>query len=128
MYGNAMALKSLLDCGADATIRCYVSRLSPLHLAAEKDDPDITNMLIASEADVDCVDTYGATPLHYATCKGVPGPTNALLQHKADIPISDEQGNTPLSLAVTLSSLNLSLSSSSTTSRELLSQFSTCSG
>ena len=108
MYDNDVAVKSLLECGANFSVRCFVNKLSPLHLAAERDDPDIIDILIAAGADVNCVDRYGATPLHYAACEGIADVTEALLRNGADINVVDELGKTPLSVALKMGEIEVS--------------------
>ena len=108
MYDNDVVVKSLLEYGADFSVRCFVNKLSPLHLAAERDDPDIIDILIAAGADVNCVDRYGATPLHYAACEGIADVTEALLRNGADNNVADELGKNPLSVALKMGDIEVS--------------------
>ena len=108
MYDNDVVVKSLLEYGADFSVRCFVNKLSPLHLAAERDDPDIIDILIAAGAEVNCVDRYGATPLHYAACEGIADVTEALLRNGADINVADELGKNPLSVALKMGDIEVS--------------------
>ena len=106
MYYN-VATKALLDKGADLSIRCFVNKLYPLHVA-QKVDFDIIDILIAAGANVNCVDKYGATPLHYAACGDVACNIKTLLKHGADTKVFDQLGNTPLSLALKMGTFEVS--------------------
>ena len=85
MFSNPVAVRSLLQFGADVSIKCTVNKLSPLHLAAETEEPEIIDILVGAGADVNCVDIYGATPLHNAASEGIADVTESLLRNGADV-------------------------------------------
>ena len=90
--GDAPAVKSLLDRGADVNARGRY-QMTPLFKAAERGDAGIVRLLLERGADVTIKDTfYGATPLTWALDKshvevvraliekGVPGVEDVLAQ------------------------------------------------
>jgi hypothetical protein len=90
--GDAPAVKSLLDRGADVNARGRY-QMTPLFKAAERGNAEIVRLLLERGADVTIKDTfYGATPLTWALDKshvevvralierGVPGVEDVLAQ------------------------------------------------
>jgi ankyrin repeat protein len=70
---------------------------TPLHLAAQRADPRIAELLINSGTDVDTRDNYNMSPLHCALkfCRS-DATAQLLLAHGANFLVSDSHGWTPL--------------------------------
>jgi ankyrin repeat protein len=73
-----------------------------MHLAADRGDPRIVNLLLDFEAEVDPKDNNRMTPLHYAALKGRFDTAKILLDNGAEINPKDKQGHTPLALTLAL--------------------------
>lgn len=71
---------------------------TPLHLAAEKGQKEIVEMLLEKGADVNATDKEGRTPLHDAVFYRHYEIAKILLQHHSDPAKMDRAGNTPLHL------------------------------
>ena len=68
--------------------------------AAQIDDVDTVQALIASGTDVNIADRDGMTPLHHAANEGSNKVVAVLLKAGADFTLEDDEGDTPLILAV----------------------------
>ena len=75
------------------------SESTPLHLAANKGNKEIAELLLAKGADVNAKDKFGWTPLHEAAVGGHVALVELLLANKADVNAKDEKGWTPLKYA-----------------------------
>jgi uncharacterized protein len=98
--GDLAAVKQLLKEGADVNAPLG-DGMSALHWAAERGDPDLTNVLIYAGANLAAVTRIGQyTPLHIAARTGHPGVVKALLAAKADPNVkTSPSGATALHLA-----------------------------
>jgi len=67
-----------------------------LHLAAIMGHVEVTELLIASGADLEGTDKYGNTPLHYAAHHGLKETAKLLITKGADLNVKRDDGNTPL--------------------------------
>jgi len=78
---------------------------TPLHIAADGNEHECLELLIAAGADIRRADNYGRMPLHYAHGKS----TLLLLRAGAgaDVNTEDDQGKTPLLVLVTLTQPNI---------------------
>jgi ankyrin repeat protein len=81
--GDAPAVKTLLDKGADANAKWRYEQ-TPLFKAAERGDVEIVRLLLEHGADANVKDTfYGATPITWAADKGHVDVVRALLDKGA---------------------------------------------
>jgi hypothetical protein len=81
--GDAPAVKTLLDKGADANAKWRYEQ-TPLFKAAERGDVEIVRLLLEHGADANVKDTfYGATPITWAADKGHADVVRALLDKGA---------------------------------------------
>ena len=108
--GNQKSVAYLLDRGADVNYQNDFG-LSPLHVAASKQDKEMVRLFLTHKALVNVKDKAGRTALHYAV--GAKHPwwepkdgdieaTRLLLDHGADINIADNEGKTPLYYSIRL--------------------------
>lgn len=87
-------VRLLLD-GADPNSRDKDS-YTPLHYAADKDNTDLTRVLLAADADPNLKSVLGDTPLHRAAQYGKPAVVRMLLDAGADPDALGCGGCTPL--------------------------------
>jgi len=108
--GNQKSVVYLLDRGADVNFQNDLG-LSPLHVAASKQDKDAVALFLTHQALVNVKDKAGRTPLHYAVGAkqllwepkdGDIEAARLLLDHGADINVADNVGKTPLYYSVRL--------------------------
>ena len=96
-------LRLLLDHGADIHLpvhdRCC---WSALHLAAKSENPEIVQMILERNPEVEARDGQGETPLLTASSGGNPAVVQLLLDHGADPHARDDRGKTALDKAGTL--------------------------
>ena len=72
---------------------------TPLHFAAEENEPAALQAHIDRGCAVDAVDERGNTPLHLACRQGHVGIVQALLLHRADPTVRNRDGKTPMDYA-----------------------------
>ena len=96
--GDLAGVQAELDKGVD--VNASGNGQSPLHLAAIMGHVEVTELLIASGADLEGTDKYGNTPLHYAAHHGRKETTKLLIAKGVDVNAKDEDGETPLDLAI----------------------------
>jgi len=72
---------------------------TPLHLAAQNDDVEVTHMLIRAEVPMDPRNQNERTPIHIACYEGHLEIVEALLDAGANAEVQDEEAYTPLHLA-----------------------------
>ena len=92
--GDLAGVQAELDKGVD--VNAIGNGQSPLHLAAIMGHVEVTELLIASGADLEGTDKYGNTPLHYAAHHGRKETTKLLITKGADLNVKRDDGNTPL--------------------------------
>jgi ankyrin repeat protein len=81
--GDAVAVKALLDKGADANAKGRYDQ-TPIFKASERGDAEVVRLLLEHGADVNARDTfYGATPITWAADKGHTEVVRALLDKGA---------------------------------------------
>jgi len=97
-YGDADAVRALLDAGADVTSTCEDGR-TPLHVAAAHGSADAVRTLLDAGADVMSTCEDGLTPLHLASEHGKADALRTLLDAGADVNSTCEDGRTPLHAA-----------------------------
>jgi hypothetical protein len=109
LYGDVAVAALLLDSGADAnmatslvakSLRRWDSDTPLLHTAAERDNPDIIDLLIESGATVNLEDDNGNTPLHIAAGYSNKVVVWALLNGGANIHAKNNEGETPYDVAI----------------------------
>ena len=98
--GNAAAVKSHIDRGADVNQRNDESGATLLTVAALLDHQELAALLIDAGADVNARNTGdGATPLHAAAFVGRADIVELLLDSGADAAAVSDSGGTPLAAA-----------------------------
>lgn len=85
--------------GADPASPAIDSRRTAMHLAAEKNRPDLIEYLHTAGLSLNQQDSQGATPLHVAVANKKPEALQKLIDLKADANIRNSQIETPLHLA-----------------------------
>jgi ankyrin repeat protein len=84
--GNLVAVKLLLENGAEVNSGSHGNRRRALHIAATHGDVEIARLLLEKGADVNVkVGGYGYTPLLLAVQEGSIGVLKVLLEHGVDI-------------------------------------------
>ncbi len=81
--------------------------ISPLHIAAALNEPEITLILLNNGATIDARTDGGFTALHWAAGKNAIKTTALLLKHGADIEAKTATGITPLHWAANNNSTNV---------------------
>lgn len=105
--GNIVIVKQLL--AEDASLintrlneRVYMGEMrgeTPLHIAVDNGDIDITALLLNAGADVNAIDPFYLTPLHIAAWNGDAEIVKLLLQYGADPKAEGQYKETPLDIA-----------------------------
>ena len=96
---NMAELRRLIALGADPKTRARISGETALHVAAFEGDMDLVRTLIASGADVNAADEFGATPISRAALRGRAEIMEVL--HAAGADISRRRGvENPLRMAL----------------------------
>ncbi|EEY59186.1 transient receptor potential Ca2 channel (TRP-CC) family protein [Phytophthora infestans T30-4] len=102
--GNSAVAQKLEEWRSDVA-------LTPLHLAAARNDVAAIRKFIARKTDVDCLGEMGyvgvnrRTPLHWAAISGATDAVDALLEGGADPNFQDVRGRSPLHWAAKLNKL-----------------------
>jgi len=78
-----------------------------LHWAAHFDAPECAQVLIASGAELEAINSVGRTPLHTSACAGAADTAKVLLDNDADIEALDNIARAPLSIACHCGSLSV---------------------
>jgi ankyrin repeat protein len=99
--GDVLTVKELIEKGGDPNAQTKLGK-SPLHVAATKEETEITSVLIASGADVNAKDQIGKTPLMVAVSAGRRANAEVLLSAGAKVNALDESGFTALMWAAML--------------------------
>ncbi|KAL7750183.1 hypothetical protein RI367_004356 [Sorochytrium milnesiophthora] len=108
LAGNLEKLAVLLDATANGTLPppplgLPDSAITPMHLAAFKNRPDIVTLLVQHRAklgDVNAADCQGMTPLFYAIMENNLSVCATLMAFGARLDVHNKTGLTPLHLAV----------------------------
>ena len=107
-YGNAPAVRALLEAGVDANKSLTAGRTTALILAARRGHVATVKLLIEKGADLNMVHlTTGATALYRAAEQNNPVCVMELLKAGADVNIANKDGQTPLMVAVKKGSTSL---------------------
>lgn len=93
--GNAVAVKQILDRGADVNASTSKGKRA-LMVAASEGKAEVARLLIERGAEVDAADVYGTTALIVAATSGHTDVVALLLEHGADPAASDSSGGSPL--------------------------------
>ena len=89
-------VRVLLAAGANASAAAWLTRATPLHLAARAGATDgVLRALVGAGADVHARDWHGRSPLHVASAGGHVETCLALLQLGADPTAADAHGRPP---------------------------------
>jgi uncharacterized protein len=96
--GDVARVRALIDKRVDVNAT-EQDGTTPLHWAAERDRPDIAQMLIRAGANVKAANRYGATPLWLASVNGNPKTIAMLLESGADAGSANADGETALMVA-----------------------------
>ena len=99
--GDILAVKELVDQGVDPNAQTKLG-ISPLHMAAKKQETEIPSLLIAKGADVNAGDQNGKTALMEAASAGRAANAQVLLSAGAKVNAVDENGFTALMWATML--------------------------
>jgi ankyrin repeat protein/peroxiredoxin len=97
--GEAAVAAYLLQAGAFVNARHADGGSSPLHYAVLTNHPDVVEVLLDHNADVQARYKTGQMPLHLAAARGYGRIAALLIAHGADVNARDETGATPLSEA-----------------------------
>jgi|GEM_PF-5215630 len=84
---NLEIIKLLLVYGANPNL--YKENLSPLHLAAQINSPDLIVRLLLNQAKLEAKDKEGNTPLHIAAMHGSISALKTLIESGATIPATN---------------------------------------
>lgn len=100
-FGTRAAAEVLLARGADLHLRSrpkvsYVPENTPLHAALAGRNWEVAELLVASGADVNSLDSSGWSPLHHAAYGGNKDMVALLLAHGAEVNGKERNGRTPL--------------------------------
>lgn len=92
-------IASLKNLGADPNAPALDNRRTAMHLAAEKNRPDLIAYLHSAGLSLNQQDANGATPLHLAVASRAQESLSKLIELRADAAIRNNQIETPLHLA-----------------------------
>ena len=94
--GQISQVESILQAQPNL-VKCRgVRGFTPLHLAADKDQTEAIQVLLAHGAEINARTDAGDTPLHWAARDGRMNAAKLLLGEGAEIDPRDKDGNTPL--------------------------------
>ena len=102
--GALAAVAQLLECGASISCHDFDGR-QVIHVAIHY--PEVMQLLIDKNADIDVKDFYGEAPLHVAVQEVCSDSVELLLKAGADASIQNHHGDTPLHFATLKGDLNL---------------------
>jgi ankyrin repeat protein len=100
--GKPDVVRLLLDHGADVHMCTGIGCWSALHLAVKGENPEIVQMILEQNAEVEVRDSQGETPLLAASFNGNTAVVQLLLDHGADPHVRDVDGKTALDKAGSL--------------------------
>ncbi|AVK77134.1 Ankyrin repeat domain containing protein [Pandoravirus macleodensis] len=93
------AVDALLAAGADPKIGTSLN-VTPLHVAAVKNDVSLIKKLVAAGAPLDAVDKKGNAPIVMAAHVGATEAVSALMELGADVNTRDGRGNPLLHILI----------------------------
>jgi len=93
--GEVDRVRALLEKGADPNEADAEMKTTALHLAADRGNLELTQMLISAGAKVNAQDINGDTPLHNACLCGHKDVISLLLHNGADKSIQNSSNETP---------------------------------
>ena len=96
--GDTAGVRVLIDTRVDVNA-AEADGTTPLHLAVDRDAPDIVQMLVRAGANVKAANRYGATPLWLASVNGNARTMAMLLEAGADASAANAEGETALMVA-----------------------------
>ena len=96
MKGDIAVLRAMVESDR-SVLKSFFYQKSLLHVAVDRDRPEIIKLLLELGADVNGATDAGWTPLHAAVFSRRENCTKALLEGGADPNAKDRQGRTPLS-------------------------------
>lgn len=99
-HGHPELILPLIKEGANVNHKTGDLKLSPLHIAVEKNqDEVITELLSIKDVDINITNHDGQTPLFRAAYDGNEKAVLQLIEKGADVNLADIHGNTPLHVA-----------------------------
>jgi formylglycine-generating enzyme required for sulfatase activity len=94
---DIVTLEALLEAHVGSALNAVIGNgITPLHLAAATDQPDLAALLIARGADVGVTNNAGFTPLHWAASRDGVDTLRVILAAGGDINAKAQNGITPL--------------------------------
>ena len=93
--GNSTIVRYLLSKKADVNQRILVSHRTHLHIALEMGLVEISLILIANNANLNCSDHKGVYPIHIAAENGNLAVLRILSEHGHSLEVGDYSGKTP---------------------------------
>lgn len=99
-YDNTEVARLLVEAGVDLESTAKSTGLTPLFIAAHRDNVDLLKLLIGAGASVHATNEHGTTPLMRAAVAGGAEAVGALVGAGAEIDATNEWGSTALALAV----------------------------
>jgi uncharacterized protein len=99
-FGHRQIVQFLLEQGGDVRLAARNSqRVTPLHAAVARRDPETVRMLLKHGADPNARQEKGFVPLHDAAANGEEAIVHLLVEHGAQVHARADDGKTPYDLA-----------------------------
>ncbi|XP_071139094.1 uncharacterized protein [Mytilus edulis] len=98
--GDVSEVQTLVERGASVNTTSYPDNWSPLHYAALLNRPDVMQLLIKGNADVNVVDKNDETALHVAFFHDNIPAAELLIQHGSSLQSQNIEGRRPFEVAV----------------------------
>ena len=98
-HRDAGALRALLQQDPSLSNAATEDGVTPIHIAASLDDPDIVSLLIEAGAKVNAKTANGATPLHWAAMAKAEKATEIPIRKGANVRATTSEGLTALQAA-----------------------------
>merc|ERR1712137_362645 len=96
--GSVEKVKELLESGSDVNCGSMLGEPTPLHVAAEREDINMVELLLQFSAFVNVTDMKGSSPLHYAAKTSNIQVITRLLESNAEPSLSNSSRETPAKL------------------------------
>jgi ankyrin repeat protein len=100
LRGRTSLARQLLEKHANPNATTRVERKTPLHIAAEWGQLEVTELLLDHGAQIGAREQYGFTPLAYAVASGKQAVTELLVSRGAMVDARSDHGDTPLVAAI----------------------------